>query len=435
MTVTASEVRVKGEAAKATARRMAALSTETKDKALNAIADALVAKQKDILTANQADYDEGKRAGLSDEMLERMMLNPARVEGIAAETRNVARLPDPVGEKFDLSVRPNGLVIGKVRVPIGVIGTVFESRPNVVIDIASLCLKSGNAVLLRGGEECSRSNALLGRIASEAATKAGVPEGAIQLVESLDRALVREMLKMNDVVDLLIPRGGPGLVNMVRENATMPVVSAAAGVCHTYVDKAADLDMAAAIAHNAKTRRPTICNALETLLVHRDVAEAFLPRIAEKWSEKDVEMRCDPTALSILQKAMPTGRQASGSRGWKVVAASPEDFGKEFLTFIAAVRVVGSADEAMEHIAKYGSGHSEAIVTEDWPTASRFLSDVDAAAVYHNVSTQFTDGAQFGLGAEIGISTQKMHARGPMALKELTTYKWMILGNGQTRPV
>jgi len=283
-------------------------------------------------------------------------------------------------------------------------------------------------VVLRGGKECARSNALLGRIASEAATKAGVPEGAIQLVESLDRALVREMLKMNDVIDLLIPRGGPGLVNMVRENATMPVVSAAAGVCHTYVDKAADLDMAANVVHNAKTRRPTICNALETLLVHRDVAEAFLPRIAEKWSEKGVEMRCDPTALSILQKD-------SAARGWKVVPASPEDFGREFLTFIAAVRVVGDVDEAMEHIAKYGSGHSEAIITEDWPTASRFLSEVDAAAVYHNASTQFTDGAQFGLGAEIGISTQKMHARGPMALKELTTYKWIILGNGQIRPV
>ncbi|MDI6858233.1 MAG: glutamate-5-semialdehyde dehydrogenase [Dehalococcoidia bacterium] len=428
MTVTASEVRTKGEAAKATARRMAALPTDVKNQALHAIADALIANEKEILAANQADYDEGKRNGLSDEMLERMTLNPARVAGIADDTRNVAKLPDPVGEKFDLTIRPNGLVIGKVRVPIGVVGAIFESRPNVVIDIASLCLKSGNAVLLRGGEECARSNALLGRIASEAATKAGVPEGAMQLVESLDRALVREMLKMNDVIDLLIPRGGPGLVNMVRENATMPVVSAAAGVCHTYVDKAADLDMAVNVVHNAKTRRPTICNALETLLVHRDVAETFLPRIAEKWSEKGVEMRCDPTALSILQKA-------NGARGWKIVPASPEDFGKEFLTFIAAVRVVGDVDEAMEHIAKYGSGHSEAIITEDWPTASRFLSEVDAAAVYHNVSTQFTDGAQFGLGAEIGISTQKMHARGPMALKELTTYKWIILGNGQTRPL
>jgi glutamate-5-semialdehyde dehydrogenase len=235
------------------------------------------------------------------------------------------------------------------------------------------------------------------------------------------------MLKMNDVIDLLIPRGGPGLIAMVRENATMPVVSAAAGVCHTYVDKAADLAMAVNVVNNAKTRRPTICNALECLLVHRDVAEGFLPLIAAKWSEKGVEMRCDPTALSILGKA-------EAASGWKAVPASPEDFGKEFLTFIAAVKVVDSLEEAMAHIATYGSGHSEAIITEDWPTANRFLSEVDAAAVYYNVSTQFTDGAQFGLGAEIGISTQKMHARGPMALKELTTYKWIILGNGQTRP-
>ena len=428
MTVTTSEVRAKGEAAKATARRMAALSTETKNAALHAIADALLAREKDIIAANEADYEEGKKAGLNDEMLERMMLNHARVEGIAADTRNVAKLPDPVGERFDLTVRPNGLVIGKMRVPIGVIGAIFESRPNVAVDIASLCLKSGNACVLRGGEECSRSNTLLGRITSEAATKAGVPEGAIQLVESLDRGLVRELLKMNDVIDLLIPRGGPGLIAMVRENATMPVVSAAAGVCHTYVDRAADLAMAVNIVNNAKTRRPTICNALECLLVHRDVAEAFLPQIASKWSEKGVEMRCDPTALSILQKV-------NGSKGWKAVPASPEDFGKEFLTFIAAVKVVDSVDEAMAHIAKYGSGHSEAIVTSDWPVADRFLSEVDAAAVYYNASTQFTDGAQFGLGAEIGISTQKMHARGPMALKELTTYKWVILGNGHTRPL
>ncbi len=425
MTATASEVRVKGKAAKATARRMAALSTETKNKALHAIADALLAGEKEILAANKADYAEGKKAGLSEEMLERMTLDHARVEGIAGDTRNVASLPDPVGERFDLMVRPNGLVIGKVRVPIGVIGSIFESRPNVVVDIATLCLKSGNAVILRGGEECARSNTILGRIVAESAAKAGVPKGAIQLVESLDRALVREMLKMNDAIDLLIPRGGPGLIAMVRENATMPVVSAAAGVCHTYVDKAADLAMAVNIVHNAKTRRPTICNALECLLVHRDVAEGFLPLIAAKWSEKGVEMRCDPTALSILKKA---------KGAWKAVPASPKDFGKEFLTFIAAVKVVDSVDEAIAHVERYGSGHSEAIVTEDWPAANRFLAEVDAAAVYHNVSTQFTDGAQFGLGAEIGISTQKMHARGPMALKELTTYKWIILGNGQIRP-
>jgi glutamate-5-semialdehyde dehydrogenase len=407
---------------------MATLSTETKNKALHGIADALLAREKDILAANEADYEEGKKAGLNEEMLERMMLNHARLEGMAADTRSVAALRDPVGEIFDMGIRPNGLVVGKRRVPIGVIGTIFESRPNVVVDISALCLKSGNAVVLRGGEECGRSNTLLGRIVAEAATKAGVPEGAVQLVESLDRGLVREMLKMNDVIDLVMTRGGPGLGAMVRENATMPVITGGMGICHTYVDKAADLEMAVTIVNNAKTRRPTICNALECLLVHRDVAEAFLPRIAAKWSEKGVEMRCDPTALSILQKA-------NGSKGWKAVPASPGDFGKEFLTFIAAVKVVGSVEEAMAHIERYGSGHSEAIVSEDWEAANRFLAEVDAAAVYINASTQFTDGAQFGLGAEIAISTQKMHARGPMALKELTTYKWIILGNGQTRPL
>ena len=428
MTVTASEVMTKGQAAKATARRMATLSTETKNKALHGVADALLAREKDIIAANEADYEEGKKAGLGEEMLERMMLNHARLEGMAADTRSVAALRDPVGEIFDMGIRPNGLVVGKRRVPIGVIGTIFESRPNVVVDISALCLKSGNAVVLRGGEECGRSNTLLGRIVAEAATKAGVPEGAVQLIESLDRGLVREMLKMNDVIDLVMTRGGPGLGAMVRENATMPVITGGMGICHTYVDKAADLEMAVTIVNNAKTRRPTICNALECLLVHRDVAEAFLPRIAAKWSEKGVEMRCDPTALSILQKA-------NGSKGWKAVPASPADFGKEFLTFIAAVKVVGSVEEAMAHIERYGSGHSEAIVSEDWEAANRFLAEVDAAAVYVNASTQFTDGAQFGLGAEIAISTQKMHARGPMALKELTTYKWIILGNGQTRPL
>ncbi|MGD0765925.1 MAG: glutamate-5-semialdehyde dehydrogenase [Dehalococcoidia bacterium] len=428
MTATASEVATKGQAAKATARRMATLSTETKNKALHGIADALLAREKDIIAANEADYEEGKKAGLNEEMLERMMLNHARLEGMAADTRSVAALRDPVGEIFDMGIRPNGLVVGKRRVPIGVIGTVFESRPNVVVDISALCLKSGNAVVLRGGEECWRSNTLLGRIVAEAATKAGVPEGAVQLIESLDRELVREMLKMNDAIDLVMTRGGPGLSAMVRENATMPVITGGMGICHTYVDKAADVEMAVTIVNNAKTRRPTICNALECLLVHRDVAEAFLPRIAAKWSEKGVEMRCDPTALSILNKA-------DGAKGWKAVPASPGDFGKEFLTFIAAVKVVGSVEEAMAHIERYGSGHSEAIVSEDWEAANRFLAEVDAAAVYVNASTQFTDGAQFGLGAEIAISTQKMHARGPMALKELTTYKWIILGNGQTRPL
>jgi len=418
------ELEEKGRAAKAASRKLAFLSTEVKNKALTNIAEALIDKKDEILAANKIDYDEAKASGMSEAMLDRLMLSPSRLEGIAQDTKTVAALPDPVGEVFEMRTLPNGLQISKKRVPLGVIGAIYESRPNVTIDISSLCLKSGNAVILRGGKEAINSNRALAKVAQEACDQAGVPQGAIQLIESTERALVNHMLKMKGIIDLMIPRGGAGLIKLVSENAAMPVVTGGIGVCHTYVDKSADLDKAVAIAYNAKVQRPTVCNALDCILVHNQIAQAYLPAIAKEWAKAGVEMHCDERAMAIL-KPIPS---------LKLVPAVDEDWGKEYLSLKAAIKVVNSLDEALEHIEKYGSGHSEAIVTEDHSAATRFLNEVDAACVYANASTRFTDGGQFGLGAEIGISTQKFHARGPMALKELTSYKWIILGSGQVRP-
>jgi glutamate-5-semialdehyde dehydrogenase len=418
------ELEEKGKAAKAASRKLAFLSTETKNKALLNIAEALIDKKDEILAANKIDYDEAKASGMGEAMLDRLMLSPSRLEGIAQDTKTVAALPDPVGEMFDMRTLPNGLQIGRKRVPLGVIGAIYESRPNVTIDISSLCLKSGNAVILRGGREAINSNTALAKVAQEACHQAGVPQGAIQLIESTERALVNHMLKMKGIIDLIIPRGGAGLIQLVSENACMPVVTGGIGVCHTYVDRSADLNKAVAIAYNAKVQRPTVCNALDCLLVHSQVAPAYLPSIAKEWAKAGVEMHCDERAMAIL-KAVPS---------LKLALAADEDWGREFLSLKAAIKVVDSLDEALEHIEKYGSGHSEAIVTEDYSAAMRFLNEVDAACVYANASTRFTDGGQFGLGAEIGISTQKFHARGPMALKELTSYKWIIFGSGQVRP-
>ncbi|UCC17476.1 MAG: glutamate-5-semialdehyde dehydrogenase, partial [Dehalococcoidales bacterium] len=331
---------------------------------------------------------------------------------------------DPVGEISDMRTLPNGLVAGRKRVPLGVLGVIYESRPNVTVDISALCIKSGNAVILRGGREAVHSNTALTGLVSNAAERAGMPAGTIQFIENTDRSLVEQMLKMNQVIDLLIPRGGAGLIKYVRENATMPVVAGGIGVCHTYVDPAANLNNAAAIAYNAKVQRPTVCNAMDTLLVHTDIAEAFLPMAAAELARAGVEMHCDSRAMDILKS----------NSSLKLVDAVEEDWGKEYLALIAAIKVVNSLDEAIDHIARYGSGHSEAIITENYSAATRFLNEIDAACVYVNASTRFTDGAQFGLGAEVGISTQKMHARGPLGVKELTTYKWIIYGNGQVRP-
>ena len=419
-----TELEQKGKAARTASRRLAFLATEVKNKALLGIAEALLARQNEILAANNLDSKEAGSSGMNAAMLDRLMLSSSRLEAIAQDVKAVAALPDPVGEILEERTLPNGLQLSKKRVPLGVIGAIYESRPNVTVDISALCLKSGNAVILRGGKEALRSNLALARVVQEAAYQAGIPEGTIQFIESTDRALVDRMLKMKGTIDLIIPRGGAGLINFIAENATMPVVTGGVGVCHTYIDKSADLDKAVAIAYNAKVQRPTVCNALDTLLIHTQVAERYLPLIAQEWTKAGVEMHCDERTLAIL-KPIPS---------LKLVPAKDEDWGKEFLALIAAIKVVNSLDEALEHIERYGSGHSEAIVTEDKSAAIRFLNEVDAACVYANASTRFTDGSQFGLGAEIGISTQKFHARGPMALRELASYKWIIIGDGQVRP-
>ena len=423
MTTAIDELTAKGLAARAAARHLARLSTGVKDRALLNIADALKTREAEVLEANRRDLQTGKEAGLSDAMLERLLLNSERLEGMAADVRTVTSLPDPVGETFDMRTLPNGLQVGRRRVPLGVIGAIYESRPNITVDISVLCFKSGNAVILRGGSEAIHSNTALANLVRDAIAEAGAPRDAVQFVGVTDRALVEQMLAMKEHIDLMIPRGGADFVRYVGEKAQMPVITGGVGVCHTYVDKDADLESAVAIAFNAKVSRPTVCNALDTLLVHSEAAPKYLPAIAREWAKAGVEMHCDLRALSIL----------GPSEALNLKPATEEDWGTEFLSLTASVKVVDSMDEALEHIEQYGSGHSEAIVTEDYSSAMRFLDDVDAAAVFVNASTRFTDGGQLGLGAEVAISTNKMHARGPMGLRELTSYKWTILGTGQVR--
>ena len=423
-TKTVEDLNALGQAARKAARKLARLSTEDKNRVLINLAGLLRSDQADVLAANQQDYQQAKADGLEEYMLDRLLLTEERLNGIADEVRSVAELPDPVGEVIETATMPNGLITSRRRVPLGVVASIYESRPNVTVDIFGLCLKSGNACFLRGGKETIRSNSALVALLRRALSGAGVTEDAVQFVDNPDRALVDAMLKMNEYIDLLVPRGGAGLVRFVAENATMPAVTGGIGVCHTYVDRSADLKMAVEIVHNAKVRRPSICNALDTVLVHSEIALEGLPLIAKELTAAGVELHCDNRALSIL------GPDAPGS----VLPANEDDWGKEFLSLTAAVKVVDSLDDALEHIETYGSGHSEAIITEDDVAAARFLDEVDAAVVYVNASTQFTDGGQFGLGAEVGISTQKYHARGPMGLKELTSYKWVIIGKGHIRP-
>ncbi len=410
------------KSARQAARRLAGLSTTVKNQALEAIAAALLREEAAIIAANTLDIERARDGGLADAPLSRLELTPAKIAAIAADVRSVARLDDPIGEVIDGRRLPNGLNVSRRRVPLGVIAAVFESRPNVTIDIAVLCLKSGNACVLRGGSEAIRSNTILARIAGAAETEAGVPAGALQFIEDTDRARVGELLSLRGQIDLVVPRGGAELIRFVAENASMPVLTGGVGVCHTYVDRAADLEKAVAIAVNAKMRNWSICNALDTLLVHATVAEAFLPRLAAAWRAAGVELRGDDLALAAI------------GEGAGAVRAAPEDFGREFLAPVAAVCVVDSLDAALDHIAEHGSGHSDAILTEDASAARRFTDEVDTAVVYVNASTQFTDGAQFGLGAEIIDSTQKTIARGPVGLREITTYKWIVIGDGQTRP-
>jgi len=407
-----------GRQAKLAARELAVAPTTLKNQALLDMADALVAGSQEIIAANRVDLEQGEKMGLTSALLERLMLDEKRIQDMAQGLREIAALPDPVGQVLGITKRPNGLEVGRVRTPIGVIGIIYESRPNVTADAAALCVKAGNSILLRGGEEALNTNRVIARIIADAATKAGLPEGAIQLVDSEDREAALFMMQMNDYLDVLIPRGGKGLKKAVQENASVPVIMTGMGNCHVYVDEYADLNKALPIIMNAKVQRPSVCNAAETLLVNQAVAEEFLPRAIAELQKAGVEIRgCQRTCQIV-----PGIKEAQES-----------DWDEEYLDLILAVRVVDSLNAAIDHINTHGTGHSEAIVSENYSHVRRFMASVDAAAVYANASTRFTDGGVFGFGAEIGISTQKLHARGPMGLNELTTTKFIIYGDGHIR--
>ena len=416
-----TELQRMGEKAKEAARFLACAGAR-KDKALRAMADALEAHTEQILEANREDLEAARANGMRETMLDRLALTESRIASMAEGVRQVAAQADPIGEVVSGGVRPNGMRIRRVRVPLGVVGMIYESRPNVTADAAALCLKAGNAVILRGGKEAIRSNCAILDCMDEAARAAGLPEGSLQLVRDTSRASSVEMMGLTGYLDVLIPRGGAGLIRSVVENSRVPVIETGVGNCHLYLDETADGDMAEAIAVNGKTQRPSVCNALEKLLVHEKAAPELLPRVARALTARGVELRADPHALAILQEA-----------GIPAVPACDEDWDTEYLDLIMGVRVVRDIDEAIDHISAHTSGHSECIVTNDYRNANRFTSEIDAAAVYVNCSTRFTDGGEFGLGAEIGISTQKLHARGPMGVNELTSTKFIIEGDGQIR--
>ncbi|MBM4437767.1 MAG: glutamate-5-semialdehyde dehydrogenase [Actinobacteria bacterium] len=409
--------------ARAAARALARLPTEAKNAALAAVAAALEDEQAGIHAANADDVARARRDGLSESVLDRLTLTPARLAGIAAGIAAVIALPDPIGQVEDMRRLPNGLEVGRRRVPLGVIAAIFEARPNVALDIAVLGLKAGNAVILRGGSEALASTAAITSVMRRAVARTGVPEDVVQHVLDPARERIGELLRLKGEIDVVIPRGGPGLIAYVTEHARVPVIETGWGVCHTYVDDGADLAMAERIVVNAKTRRPSICNAIDTLLVHRAIAAEFLPRLGRALAEPPVEVHAAARERALL------------GPGVRTAPLGPEDFDTEWLSLRMSVALVDDVDAAIAHIRAHGSGHSEAIVTESQARARRFLDEVDAAAVYVNASTQFTDGGEFGLGAEVGISTQKLHARGPMGLREMTTYKWIIVGSGQVRPL
>ena len=411
-------VKAKAQAAKQAAAKLAVTSTAVKNAALLAMAAALEAQQSEILAANERDMIAAAAKGMKSSMLDRLKLTAERISGMADGLRQVAGLADPVGNVIDGKTLPNGLHITKIRVPLGVIGIIYEARPNVTADAAGLCLKSGNAVILKGGSEAMESNKTVAAILAQAAEGAGIPAGSIQFIDTSDRQAVQDLIHMNGLVDVVIPRGGAGLIQAVVRNASVPVIETGAGVCHTYVDKDADVEMAMKIAFNAKVQRPSVCNAMETLLVHKDIADKFLPMMLMMYNSSAVEI-CGDEAV----------QEYSG----QVHPVTEEDWSTEYGDLRLSVKIVDSIEEAMAHIAKYGTGHSECIVTNNYQAAQLFQYTVDAAAVYVNASTRFTDGNEFGFGAEIGISTQKLHARGPMALPELTSTKYLINGNGQVR--
>lgn len=407
-----------GRQAKEVSRLLGILGSREKNMGLEEAARSLLEGEEEILLANQEDCEKAKNSGMSQGLLDRLMLTPARVQAMADGLLQVAALEDPVGEVLSVKLRPNGLQIGQKRVPLGVIGMIYEARPNVTADAFGLCFKSGNAVILKGGSDAIRSNQAIVRCLREGLVHAGLPADAVQLVEDTNRDITRELMRLNQYVDVLIPRGGTGLIRAVVENSTVPVIETGTGNCHIYVDESADFNMALDIIYNAKTQRIGVCNACESLVVHRAIAERFLPLLKRKLKDKQVEIRADEAACAIEPSFTP---------------ATEEDWGTEYLDYILSLKLVDSLDEAIAHINHYNTGHSEAIVTSDYFNAQRFLNEVDAAAVYVNASTRFTDGEEFGFGAEIGISTQKLHARGPMGLKELTTTKYIIYGDGQIR--
>ena len=413
-----------GQVGKLASRKLVTLTTAQKDTALLSIADQIEAQAAEILAQNAMDIEGGRAKGLSEALLDRLLLTEERVAKLAAGTRKVVALPDPVGVEIDGRLLPNGIRLSRRRTPIGVLGVIYEARPNVTIDIATLCLKTGNAVILRGGSETLRSNIILVKVIQKALEQVGLPIEAVQYISNPDRKLVTQLLRLDKYVDMIIPRGGTGLHKLCREQSSIPVITGGLGICHLYVDNSADLVKSVDVVENAKVQRPSVCNALDTLLVHRDVAAAFLPLIAQRLSEHGVELHATGDAYKILKELNAP----------KLVEAETEDFDQEWLALILGVKVVDNLDQAITHIQDHSTFHSDGILTNNWHNATRFVNEIDSSAVFVNASTRFNDGGEFGLGAEVAISTQKLHARGPMGLEELTTYKWVVLGDMHVRP-
>jgi glutamate-5-semialdehyde dehydrogenase len=411
-----------GTLAREASHVLTVLSTAQKNAALLAIADALEERSSRVLAANAIDIESGRSKGLSAALLDRLLLNEARIAALAADARKVAGLPDPVGSDIESRLLPNGMRVTKRRIPLGVIGVIYEARPNVTIDIATLCLKTGNAAILRGGTETIHSNSALAQVIQEALAGTAVPATAVQYIDNPDRELVGQLLRLDQYVDVIIPRGGASLHRRCKEQSTIPVITGGVGICHVFIDESADLEQAVDIVENGKTHRPSVCNSLDTVLVFRPVAEAFLPKMAERLKRHNVELRATPDAGAILRQA-----------GYEARLAGPEDFDTEWMSLILGVKIVDSMDEAIAHIRRHSLDHSDAIVTRDFANANRFVNAVNSSAVFVNASTRFNDGGQFGLGAEVAVSTQKLHARGPMGLEELTTYKWIGVGDGHVR--
>ena len=413
-----------GQAAKAAGRKLVTLTSGQKNAVLLTIADELEAHASEVLAENAEDIEQGKAKGLSEAMLDRLLLTKQRIAALAEDIRRVSELPDPVGSEIESRVLPNGIRLSKRRIPIGVVGVIYEARPNVTIDIASLCVKTGNAIILRGGSETLQSNIALVKVIQAALEQQSIPKAAVQYIEDPDRALVTELLRLDKYVDMIVPRGGAGLHKLCKEQSTIPVITGGMGICHIYVDKSADLERAVDIIENSKVQRPSVCNALDTLLVNHAVAQDLLPKVAERLARNQVELRVDKRAFGILQQSGHCNMTAH---------AGPEDFDQEWLSLVLGIKVIDSLEEAIDHIQEHSMEHSDCILTNDFAHATQFVNEVSSSAVFVNASTRFNDGGQFGLGAEVAISTQKLHARGPMGLEELTTYKWIGIGDGHIR--